>query len=52
MGKGKEKIKAVDLTQPGFIPESVSQGFAKAANAIGCQPPEKVKELTKMLAGA
>jgi hypothetical protein len=47
----KAKGAAVDMTMPGFIPESVSQGFSKCANAIGVQPPELVKELTRMLAG-
>jgi|AntAceMinimDraft_5_1070358.scaffolds.fasta_scaffold312002_1 hypothetical protein len=47
-GKGK---KVVDLTAPGSIPSSISEGFVKAAAAIGMPDPDLTKAHAALLLG-
>jgi hypothetical protein len=49
-GKGKGK-KVVDLTAPGSIPSSVSEGFTKAAVALGMPDPDLTKSHAALLLG-
>jgi len=49
-GKGKGK-KVVDLTAPGSIPSSISEGFTKAAGALGMLDPDLTKSHAALLLG-